>query len=155
MVSLKSLQLAYEYRSDSTNIVNDFYIPCLTESIGYWRAVGFFSSQGLALAAKGLAAFIAGGGRMRLVASPWLEPEDIEAFKKGYEARDDILERAILRQFGEELLDGASSVIQHRLGCLAWLIAEQRLDIKVACPSQNLLFAGFNSLPHFSVKHLR
>lgn len=138
-MSLKELQLAYEYRSDSTNIVDSFYTPCLSESVGYWRAVGYFTSQGLALAAKGLASFIDGGGQMRLVASPWFEPEDIEAFKKGYDARDDILELAILRQFGEELIDAASPVIQHRLGCLAWLIAEQRLDIKVACRSHNLL----------------
>ena len=138
-MSLKGLQLAYEYRSDSTNIVDNFYIPCLSESVEYWRAVGFFTSQGLALAAKGLAPFIAGGGRMRLVASPWLEPEDIEAFQRGYEARDDILERAILRQFEQELLEGASALVHHRLACLAWLIAEERLDIKVACPSQHLL----------------
>lgn len=141
-MSLKSLQLDYEYRSDSTSIVDNFYIPCLSESVEYWRAVGFFTSQGLALAAKGLAAFIAGGGHMHLVASPWLEPEDIEALKEGYEARHDILERAILRQFGQELLDEVPAVIRHRLGCLAWLIAEERLDMKVACPSQNLLGSG-------------
>lgn len=138
-MSLRDLWLAYEYRSDSTNTVDDFYIPCLTESVAYWRAVGFFTSQGLALAAKGLTAFIARHGQMRLVASPWLEPEDIEAFRRGYEAREDILERAILRQFEQELLEGASALIRHRLGCLAWLIAEERLDIKVACPSQHLL----------------
>ena len=141
-MSLKDLRLAYEYRSDSTNIVDSFYIPCFSESVEYWRAVGFFTSQGLALAAKGLAAFMAGAGRMHLVASPWLEPDDIEAFEKGYEARDDILERAILRQFGQELLDGAPAVIRHRLGCLAWLIADERLDIKVACPTHNLLGSG-------------
>lgn len=141
-MSLKDLQLAFEYRSDSTSIVESFYIPCLRESVQYWRAVGFFTSQGLALAAKGLVAFIVGNGRMRLVASPWLESEDIEAFKKGYEARDDILERALLRQFQEELLDEASPIIRRRLECIAWLIAEERLDIKVACPSHNLLSSG-------------
>ena len=30
-------------------------------------------------------------------------------------------------------------MVRHRLACLAWLIAEERLDIKVACPSQYLL----------------
>ena len=96
-MSLKDLQLACEYRSDSTNIVDNFYIPCLTESVEYWRAVGYFTSQGLTLAAKGLAAFIAQDGRMRLIASPWLEPEDIEAFQRGYEARENVLKHEILR----------------------------------------------------------
>jgi len=141
-VSLKDLKLNYEYRSDSTNLVDDFYIPCLGESIEYWRAVGYFTSRGLALAAKGLAEFIAGGGRMRLVASPLLNPEDIEAFKMGYEARDDILERAIVRQFRWELFSETPEFIHHRLSCLAWLIAEERLDIKIAVPSGHLLTGG-------------
>ena len=138
-MSLQDCQLAYEYRSDSTNIVDNFYIPCLSQSIEYWRAVGYFTSQGLMLAAKGLAAFVAGGGRMRLVASPLLEAEDIEAFKRGYEARDDILERAVLRQLGWRLLAEPPDFMRNRLACLAWLIAEERLDIKLAVPSQRLL----------------
>jgi len=141
-MSLRDLQLSYEYRSDSTNIVDDFYIPCLRESKEYLRAVGFFTSNGLALGAKGLAAFINREGHMRLVASPWLEPEDIEAFTKGYEAKENILERALLRQFGEELLTEASLLTRHRLECLAWLIADERLEIKLAIPSPSLLSNG-------------
>jgi len=137
-MSLKDLDLAFEYRSDTTNIVDNFYIPCLVESVEYWRAVGYFTSQGLALAAKGLAAFVAHDGRMRLVASPWFEPEDVEAFRHGYEARDDIVEQALLRQFGEELIEDAPTPIRHRLECLAWLIAEERLEIKVAFSSHLL-----------------
>ena len=142
IMSLRDLQLDYEYRSGSRNLVDDFYVPCLTQSVQYLRAVGFFTSHGLALAAQGLAAFIAHDGQMRLVASPWLEPEDIEAFRRGYEAREDIVERAILRQFQEEMLDGVPALIRHRLACIAWLIAEGRLDIKVACPSRQLLISG-------------
>lgn len=138
-MSLRDLPLAYEYRSDSTNIVDNFYIPCLSESVEYWRAVGYFTSQGLMLAAKGLAAFVARGGRMRLVASPLLNPEDIEAFQRGYEARNDILERAVLRQFGQKLLAEAPQFVHQRLACLAWLIAEERLDIELAVPSHDLL----------------
>jgi len=149
-VSLRDCRLGYEYRSDSTNIVDNFYIPCLSQSTEYWRAVGYFTSQGLMLAAKGLAAFVAGGGRMRLVASPLLEAEDIEAFKRGYEARDDILERVILRQLGKKLLTEAPDFMRNRLACLAWLIAEERLDIKLAVPSQHLL-AGDLGIYHEKV----
>lgn len=138
-MGLKDLPLAFEYRSDSTNVVENFYIPCLRESVQYWRAVGFFTSRGLCLAAKGLAAFIAGRGRMRLVASPWLEPDDIEAFQRGYVARENIIERAILRQLEEQQLFALSPIAQHRLECIAWLVAEERLDIKVACPVRQRL----------------
>jgi len=87
---------------------------------------------------------------MRLVASPLLEAEDIEAFKRGYEARDDILERVILRQLGKKLLTEAPDFVRNRLACLAWLIAEERLDIKLAVPSKRLL-AGDLGIYHEKV----
>jgi len=38
---------------------------------------------------------------MKLVASPLLEEEDVEAFKKGYKSRSSIVERAVARQLDE------------------------------------------------------
>lgn len=131
-MSLQKLDLQCEYRSDQTNTVTDFYIPCLSASSEYWRAVGYFTSQGLALAAKGLAAFIQNEGKMRLVASPVLTEDDVLAMQQGYTARDEVVEKAIIRE-----LDGDfTEIIKHHLKCLAWLIAEKRLDIKIACPSE-------------------
>lgn len=131
-MSLQKLDLQCEYRSDQTNTVTDFYIPCLSASSEYWRAVGYFTSQGLALAAKGLAAFIQNEGKMRLVASPVLTEDDVLAIQQGYTARDEVVEKAIIRE-----LDGDfTEIIKHHLKCLAWLIAEKRLDIKIACPSE-------------------
>ena len=98
---LRALHLAHDYRSDRSNLVDEFYVPCLSESVEYWRAVGYFTSHGLALAGKGLAAFVANGGTMRLVASPLLEPDDIEAITLGYESRESILQRSSERQFSD------------------------------------------------------
>lgn len=41
-MSFKDLELKAEYRSKFDNVVNDFYIPVLKESVRYRRAVGFF-----------------------------------------------------------------------------------------------------------------
>lgn len=139
MLSLRDVPLAFDYRSDQANLVDDLYVPCLTASVEYLRAVGFFTSHGLALAAKGLSAFIRHGGRMRLIASPILEPEDVEAFKRGYEAREQILSRALERQIAEQ---GLPDITRHRLECIAWLVAEGRLDIKVAVPTSELMEGG-------------
>lgn len=138
VVSLKDLKLEYEYRSDTANLVDSFYVPCLRESTEYCRAVGYFTSGGLALAARGLAAFVGRNGRMRLVAGPVLQPEDVEAFSRGYRAKEDIVEKAVLRQLGGTSLDGASPILLHRLECLAWLIADDRLEIKLAFPTKEL-----------------
>ena len=69
---------------------------------------------------------------MRLVASPMLTEEDISAIQEGYSAREDVVEKAIIRE-----LDGDfTEIVNHRLKCLAWLVAEKRLDIKIASPSE-------------------
>ncbi len=67
---------------------------------------------------------------MSLVASPLFDADDLEAIENGYFARDDVVARSLLRQI-ESTPD---SVIADRLGYLAWLIAEGRLDVKVAIP---------------------
>ena len=122
-MSLQKLDLQCEYRSDQTNTVTDFYVPCLNVSAEYWRAVGYFTSQGLALAAKGLTPFIQNEGRMRLIASPVLTEDDVLAIQQGYTARDEVIETAIVR----ELEGDFAEIVKHRLTCLAWLIAENRL----------------------------
>ena len=76
---LKELELAPRYRSSTHNLLRDFYVPCLRTAVSYDRAVGFFSSYALSAAAAGLPSFIAAGGRMRLIASPVLSPEDVAA----------------------------------------------------------------------------
>ncbi len=138
-MTLRAIDLQFEYRSNSTNVVDDFYIPCLKESVNYWRTVGYFTSRGLALAAKGLSTFIASGGHMRLVASPFFEPDDISAIERGYETRDAIMERAILRQL---IVVDEPQFLKERLSCLTWLVAEGRLDIRVAVPTAQTGLTG-------------
>ena len=139
---LRALHLAHDYRSDRSNLVDEFYVPCLSESVEYWRAVGYFTSHGLALAGKGLSAFVANGGTMRLVASPLLEPDDIEAITLGYESRESILQRSAERQFSDVAVESLTADSRRRLECIAWMIGEGRLDIKLAVPSRDLLGQG-------------
>ncbi|MCY2991043.1 MAG: hypothetical protein NTY19_24670 [Planctomycetota bacterium] len=58
--TLADLPLATEYRSDSHDLVHDFYLPCLERNTLDRRAVGYFTSRGLSVAAQGLT--IAGPG---------------------------------------------------------------------------------------------
>ena len=37
---LPDLKISHDYRSDRSNLVEEFYVPCLLESRVYWRAVG-------------------------------------------------------------------------------------------------------------------
>lgn len=129
-MSLKDLALRNQYRSDRHDLLNDFYVPCLKQAEAYDRAVGFFSSTSLALAAQGLAAFVKTGGKMRLIASPHLSDEDIQAIEQGLKQRQEAVTEALLRELEQEL----EQVIQNRLACLAWLLSKGVLEIKLAVP---------------------
>ena len=56
--TLADLPLETEYRSDCHDLVRDFYLPCLQRSTQYRRAVGYFTSRGLSVAAQGITALI-------------------------------------------------------------------------------------------------
>ena len=100
-MGLKDHKVKSEYRSLIDNVVQDFYIPLLREAISYKRAVGFFSSSSLVEISKGIAEMASEGGRIQIVASPYLSDEDIEAIKKGYDDRNNIIEKALLAQIEE------------------------------------------------------
>ena len=128
-MSLREIPLKYEYRSDGADLVKDFYTPCLKNATQYWRAVGYFTSNGLALNVKGLSTFIRHNGQINLVTGPKLMSDDIEAIRRGYEAKEQNL---------NPLLDFSfEKVTRDRLMLLTWLIAHGYLDIKIACPSDS------------------
>lgn len=126
---LSDLILNRRYRSNKDNLLEDFYLPCLRETRIYSRAVGFFSSGALSLAAQGLPPFLRNGGRMRLVASPELSPLDIESIDEGYQRRQELVDRAVT---GTLMLETYPDPQRERLGFLGWLIERQLLEIKIA-----------------------
>ena len=128
---LPDLDLLPSYRSGRQNLLRDFYLPCFEQSIEYRRAVGFFTSSSLSAAAKGLSKFISKRGAVRLVASPLLNKEDIEAILGGYSNRERVISSALVRELQKPVPDPEFK----RLEFLAWLIAEGLLDIKIAIVS--------------------
>ena len=129
-MSLRDCEIKKEYRSLIDNIVQDFYIPLLKKATVYKRAVGFFSSSSLVEISKGIATMAEAGSKIQLVASPYLSEEDVEAIRKGYADRDEIIEKSLLGQLSDDnLLDYYS---MERLNLLANLIANGVLDIRIA-----------------------
>lgn len=127
-MSFKDLNIKTEYRTGKSNVVADFYLPILSQSVNYKRAVGFFSSTALIQISKGITELVDNGGSIQLIASPRLSAEDIVAIKKGYESRESIVEKALMRT----MIEPQSYFECERLNLLATLIAENRLDIKIA-----------------------
>ena len=130
--NLAQLQLDFEYRSGDSDTLNDFYIPCLQNSVLYRRAVGFFTSDSIQLAAQGIEALIANKGRMQLVASPRMSPEDIQAIEAGYKSREQIASDAINREIPEFPSEHSTS-----WSCLAWMVQHRLLEIQILLPKQH------------------
>lgn len=128
-MGFKEHKVKSEYRSLIDNVVQDFYIPLLKDAVSYKRAVGFFSSSSLVEISKGIAGMAAEGGKIQIVASPYLSDEDIAAIRHGYEDRNKVIERALLTQISEKPTDYYS---MERLNLLAALIADGVMDIQIA-----------------------
>lgn len=128
MKLLPDLPLRLSYRTGRDDLVRDFFIPCLETSALYRRAAGYFSSYGLALAARGVASLASRGGKMKLVVSPHLQPEDVEALQVAVDHPADAV-RAIA---AKSLADIEDALVKERLNALAWLAASELLEIKLA-----------------------
>lgn len=128
LTGLQSLDLKDHYRSAEDDLVSQFYRPCLTVAQSYDRAVGYFTSGSLSLAVQGINSFVRHAGRMRLIASPYLNEVDVEQLTLGYDYRA-IINGAILRT-----LDGAEddAAALAKLGTLGRLVADGVLDVKLA-----------------------
>ena len=127
-MSLKDLMLKKAYSSDTDDILHDFYISALKEAVEYDRLAGFFSSTSLAIAAKGIIGLIKNDGRMRLIISPKIDKKDLEAIKEAHSNPEKYIEEKMLKEL-EKLED---EFIRDHVFALAWMVANRKLDIKVA-----------------------
>ena len=123
-MNLKDLKLEYRYRTGRNNLVADFFNPCLMNAVEYRRTAGFFSASSLVSLTRGLESLLNNGGSMKLIVSPILSVEDINAIKSGYEKRD-IIEKNCIAEIAKINWDSGAEA-------LAWLIANNKLDIKIA-----------------------
>ncbi|MDD5070951.1 MAG: DEAD/DEAH box helicase family protein, partial [Candidatus Omnitrophica bacterium] len=129
-MNLKDFDWKIRYRSDKHSLLNDFYIPALKRSVLYQRSAGYFSTESLVVAAKGIAYLIEKGGCMQLVVSPNFSESDIKAIEKGYKKKEEVITQVLERDF----FISENKIIRNRLEVVSWMIANGLLDIKIAYP---------------------
>lgn len=131
-MSFIDLDLKDVYQTDSDHIPNDFYNVVLPHAFYYKRAAGFFSSSIFKIIGRGLKPFYLNGGEMQLIIAPILSDEDYEAICNGLKAKEDLAVQRILESFDiDSILDDEGCNI------LAWLIYEQRLEIRIVVRKDN------------------
>ena len=102
----------------------------MRRAIEYDRAVGYFRSAAFIIAWPALREFVAHGGRIRILCSQVLSPEDIAALDAGYAARVDGIIAARLRDEVATLLEDETMSEPARV--LAALVATDVVEIKIA-----------------------
>lgn len=131
---LRNVDLKLQYRTDDEeDILQIFYIPILSNAILYKRAVGYFSSSVLIKLSLGITELLKSGGKMQIIASPELSKEDVQAIKKGYESKESIIEKAVVRSITPPI----TVEDKERYNYLAFLISENKLEIKIALVDDN------------------
>ena len=124
-----------EYASDVDDLAVDFYEPAMSGAMRYDRITGYFSSGAFILYWRGLRAFAARGGRLRLLCSPAITDPDGGSIRLGYQARDDSeLALELSREF-TALLDAPE--LRNPALVLAALISEGILDVRLATVHPN------------------
>jgi superfamily II DNA or RNA helicase len=119
------------YRPGEFNSPEKFFNDCLENSKEFDLQLGYFSSATISVLADGFATFISNGGRMRLVINHIVSEEDKEAISKGLHGG--IIDCFDLTNF-ETLRQTFDEYQQQFFECLAFLIYDKRIDIRIIKP---------------------
>lgn len=109
----------------------DFFSECLCNSNRFDLKLGFFSSSAIRILSDGFALFLYNGGTMRLIINNILSTQDKSAIIAG--STENPLTVFDLSDIST-LKSTLSENDKHFFDCLAWLISEKRIEIKVICP---------------------
>ena len=126
---LSDLKLNEKYRTGDSQLIDDFYAPCLKNTLQYDRAVGYFRSSVFLLIGPEMLDFAKSGGKIRVVCSPSISKEDIDALVGGYQTREELINKAATEEI-DNLLD--CNEVARNVEALATLIAVGALEVRIA-----------------------
>lgn len=132
-----------DYKTGSENEPLQFYLDGLANSNEFSLLLGYFSSSAINLLSVGFATFISKGGKMKMVINHLLSAKDKEAISRVEDNPNEI------RVFDLTDIVSLGRVLDeydtHFFECLAYLIAEKRIEIKVIKPKNGKGIAHYKS----------
>ncbi|MEO7977696.1 DEAD/DEAH box helicase family protein [Flavobacterium sp.] len=121
-----------DYKTGSEDEPLQFYLDALCNSKSFDLLLGYFSSAALNVLSLGFANFIYSGGKMRAIINNVLSEEDKKAIEKGQEK--DQFSTVYTFNNIKELKASLDEYGKHFFECFAWLIANDRIEIKIIKP---------------------
>lgn len=122
----------------TTKLVDDFYVPLLSQADLYQRVSGYFTTDGMDLYVDGLEELATKGGQAQFIISKDISKQDFEKMQAGYQLKNELQGLRLAQQ-----ADKLNSKTQQQLGNLAYMIAQGRARVKVALVSEGIFHDKF------------
>ena len=147
-MTLRDLSLKQEYRSDKSDVVSEFFIPCLTNSIQYDRTIEYISVKSLSTLTFGLENIQDHHAKIRLISGHRFSTHDLNILTKLFDHHDK-------RRFnGNLIMDNKISKIildkkienlikNNKIQQLEDIIRDFKLEMKVAIPNSEFVDGVF------------
>jgi len=138
-LTLRDLSLKQEYRSDRDDVVSEFFIPCLTNSIQYDRTIEFISVKSLSTLTFGLENIQDHHAKIRLVSGHRFSTSDLNTFVRLFDQHNTSRLNGRINldnKIGNFIQD--SKIIQ-----LKKIIEDFKLEVKVAIPNSEYVDGVF------------
>tara|TARA_B100000745_G_scaffold148017_1_gene96727 strand:- start:264 stop:977 length:714 start_codon:yes stop_codon:yes gene_type:complete len=147
-LTLRNLSLKQEYRSDKSDVVSEFFIPCLTNSIQYDRTIEYISVTSLSTLTFGLENIQDHHAKIRLISGHRFSTHDLNIMTKLFDHHDK-------RRFnGNLIMDNKISKIildkkienlikNNKIQQLEDIIRDFKLEVKVAIPNSEFVDGVF------------
>ena len=139
IMGLRDLQLKQEYRSDKDDVVSEFFIPCLSNSIQYDRTIEFISVKSLSTLTFGLENIQNHHAKIRLVSGHRFSTSDLNAIIRLFDQRN----RGKFN--GRINLDNkiGNMIRDNKIAQLKKIIEEFKVEVKVAIPNSEYVDGVF------------
>lgn len=133
--NFRELNIPKVIDTSSIDFIDEFYEPLLSRASLYRRGVGYFTTNWVKSAARGIAGFAKNEGKVQWLVSPKLYESDWRAFKKGSEAK----QNSVLKEALSTTIDNLKYDLEYETrNAVAWMIADGILEIKLAIPTEKL-----------------
>jgi len=124
-----------DYQTGTEDEPLEFYLNGLNNSIEFHLLLGYFSSAAINLLSLGFATFISQGGKMKMVINHLLSEKDKNTIKNAehVHSQNEVFDLTDVSNLSR-ILDEYD---HHFFNCLAYMIAQKRIEIKIIKPKGN------------------
>ncbi|MFB5620514.1 MAG: DNA repair helicase [Nitrosopumilus sp.] len=130
-MGLREIELKEEYRSDSDDIVTEFFFPCLSNCIEYDRCVDLLSIESLATISMAFDNFSGGKAKLRMITGHRFKTRDLTLFTK-------LFSEKFTKSFEGKLIKDT------KIQKLQDIVDNGQIELKIAIPNSEQVANSFS-----------